>query len=327
MSDLWWDKKREERREMKGGWFWLLLLFWALIGCGQPIGSQVTFIETETATAVLEPTPTLRVSTEVVQATSVSTSLPEATAVTVPSEAAVADTGWDSLQTGLEKRVIRLEPIVSTTGSNRGAEIVYMLRVDPAHFLFDVGYAAGNPKLLAEWQAESGAQIVVNGGFFTPEQTATALVIDDNQVIGSSYVGFGGMIGIDAAGVTLLDLARQPYTGGEGFAEGMQSFPMLVLPGGELGFPADLESGRVARRTVIGIDQTGRVLLIITPRGAFTLHQLSRYLVESDFELDMALNLDGGPSSGILLQNAAGVEGYAAYTAVPLVLLVRPRVE
>jgi len=118
-------------------------------------------------------------------------------------------------------------------------------------------------------------------------------------------------------------LAQKPYEAGEPLRAGLQSFPMLVKPGGELGFPEQFEDNLPARRTVIGQDRAGRILLMVAPRGYFTLHRLSLYLTGSDLELDIAINLDGGPSSGILVANP--LEAIPSQTLLPIVILVHAR--
>jgi hypothetical protein len=103
----------------------------------------------------------------------------------------------------------------------------------------------------------------------------------------------------------------------------LQSFPLLVKPGGELGFPEPFEDNVAARRTVIAQDQEGRILFIVAPRGHFTLHRLSVYLMESDLNLDIALNLDGGPSTGILVSEPR--ELIPSQTLLPIVIFVHAR--
>ena len=103
----------------------------------------------------------------------------------------------------------------------------------------------------------------------------------------------------------------------------MQSFPLLVKPGGQLGFPAESEDNVRARRTAVAQDKEGRLVFLITPRGYFTLHQLSLYLTESDLNLEIALNLDGGPSSGIML--AEPREVIPSQVLLPIVILVYTR--
>jgi hypothetical protein len=50
---------------------------------------------------------------------------------------------------------------------------------------------------------------------------------------------------------------------------------------------------------------------------------LSAFLVQSDLELEIALNLDGGPSSGLLLADPP--QGEPALLPLPVVILVFPR--
>lgn len=230
-----------------------------------------------------------------------------------PVDAILPDTGWLQLRPGLERRQINL---ITREGGIR--ETFYLLRLDPELFRFDVAYDPGTPKSLTDWQKETGALVVVNGGFFTDSNQATGLIIVDGQPSGVSYEGFGGMLAITETGPKLQWLMQQPYDPNETISAGLQSFPMLVTPGGQMGF-AD-EDGLPARRTAIAQDTKGRILFLLANTGTFTLHEFSRYLVESDFELDVALNLDGGASTGLLL--ADPVEGVAPFTLLPSVLTV-----
>jgi len=195
-------------------------------------------------------------------------------------------------------------------------ESVTVLRLDPAYFRFDVHYRPGKPLQLEAWQMETGALLVVNGGFYTEEYFATGLVISGTAPFGSSYAGFGGMFAVTAA---------QPYDPAEPLQAALQSFPLLVRPGGELGFPD--EDGQQARRTIVAQDRAGRIHFLIANRGAFTLHGLSSYLVASDLELDVALNLDGGPSSGLLLAGEGDEPRIylPAFALLPVVIAVYPR--
>lgn len=262
--------------------------------------------------AVWPPTPTLAIL-----ATPIATPEPPRNPTSAPAPTATpsADTGWELLREGLERRQITLP---------EANETLTILRLAPEQFRWEVGYSPGRPQILADWQRQTGALLVVNGGYFTPEFTATGLIIADGQASGASYVGFGGMVVVDGAGTAALrSLADQPYNSQEEWSAAVQSFPLLVKPGGQLGFPADQEAGQRARRTVIGQDVHGRILLIIAPRGGFTLHQLSAWLTASDLELDLALNLDGGPSTGLFLADPSLT--IPAFSALPIVLLVYKR--
>jgi hypothetical protein len=65
-------------------------------------------------------------------------------------------------------------------------------------------------------------------------------------------------------------------------------------------------------------DLQGRILIIVAPRGYLSLHELARFLAESDLDLNVALNLDGGFSTGLWLR--AGEPALAPLYSPPVVL-------
>ena len=128
------------------------------------------------------------------------------------------------------------------------------------------------------------------------------------------------MVTIRADGLTLQGLVRQPYTPDPAITAALQSFPVLVQSGAA---SYSDEDGQTARRTVLAQDKNGRLLFILAPYGGFTLAQLSQWLAASDLDLDFALNLDGGSSTGLLL--AGAVEAVPAFTLLPAVITVHAR--
>jgi hypothetical protein len=231
-----------------------------------------------------------------------------------------ADTGWSSLQPGLERRLIRIYD-----DQKQQAEAVYIWRLDQKYFRMDVAYDE-RPRSLETWQKETNASVVVNGGYFSIENERyfpNGLTIVNGEASGQSYDGFGGMLAIDEDSAELRWLVEKPYNSKEQLQGALQSFPILVKPGGELGFGAERENHAKARRTVIGQDRDGRILFIIAPQGYFTLHQLSVYLTESDLNLDTAFNLDGGGSTGLLVADPREI--IPSRVLLPFVILVYPR--
>jgi hypothetical protein len=232
----------------------------------------------------------------------------------------IPDTGWSSLQPGLERRLIRI-----FNDQNQQVESVYVWRLDQKYFRMDVAFEE-RPRSLETWQKETGASLVVNGGYFSIEDEryfADGLTILDGEASGRSFEGFGGMLAINQSSAELRWLVEEPYNSSERLQAALQAFPILVKPGGQLGFGAERENHAKARRTVIAQDKDGRILFIVTPQGYFTLHQLSVYLTESDLNLDIALNLDGGGSTGILVANPREI--IPSRVLLPFVILVYPR--
>lgn len=225
------------------------------------------------------------------------------------------DTGWNPLHPGMERRTLRLF-------SDDGAQYdsIYMIRVDPAQHRFTIGYRPGSPQSLKDWQRETGALLLVNGGFFTPEFEATALMVIDGQATGRSYRRAAGMLAITEQGPELRVMPRIPYDPDESLRYALQSFPVLVQPGGLAGYRGG--DPQRARRTVIALDVQGRVVFLASHWGSFTLGGLGAFLIESDLDIDVALNLDGGASTGILLADPD--EGIPAFSLLPIVIAVYP---
>lgn len=240
----------------------------------------------------------------------------DATPSPVPTATPIPlDSGWQVLQPGLEQRTLNI------VEAGAWQESIAVLRLDPERFHFDVVYRPGQPRSLPTWQAETGALLVVNGGFYTEQYEATGLIVSEGEATGQSYEGFGGMFVVTEQGPELRSLQAQPYNPAEPFLAGLQSFPLLVKPGGTIGYPE--EDGQQARRTVLAQDTAGRFLFLVAPRGYFTLHQLSQYLVNSDLSLDVALNLDGGPSTGLLLREPSLF--VPAFVPLPAVITVEEK--
>ena len=230
--------------------------------------------------------------------TSAATFTPPSMLSVPPTIDFVPEVGWTLVQPGLEQRVIQIY-----NNQNQQVESLHIWRIDQDYFRLDVAFD-GTPKSLETWQRETNALMIVNGGFYSVENERyfpDGLTIVNGIASGRSFNGYGGMLAINGTRAELRWLVQRPYNSYESLQAALQSFPVLVQPGGELGFGAERENNVSARRTVIGQDKNGRILFIVAPQGYFTLHQLSVYLTESDLNLDIAINLDGGGSTGILV--------------------------
>jgi len=226
------------------------------------------------------------------------------------------DTGWQSLGHGIELRRL----LVELNGvSNR----LWIARVDPAGVRFRVLYDRANPRPLSEWFTGGKLLLAVNAGYFTEDYHATGLIISDGARSGQSYAGFGGMFAVQNDRVEVRWLVARPYNPTEPLRQAVQAFPMLVHSGGK---PAiDQDDGDLARRTVVGQDRQGRIVFVVSPDAFFRLKTLSAFLAASDLELDTALNLDGGPSSGILIAGHAGTLGVDSWIKIPAAIVVEAR--
>jgi uncharacterized protein YigE (DUF2233 family) len=289
---------------------WLLCLVLLLAACSQAFPPARNAGESPQDGPAIDPAllPTTQASplTELTEGQNQDASLPD-----------TPDTGWMALGQGIEGRrmlVQRPERLAP----------VHIVRLDPAAVSFRVGYAPGAPRLLAAWCSEKGVIAAINGGFFNPDYHSTALVIARGIASGTSYQNQGGMFAVDLAGtVSLRHLAEQPYTPDEPLLEAVQGWPMLINHG-QLTYTAST-AGERARRSVIAIDQAGRVLLLACPGNDFTLRGLADWLVSSDLALDAAMNLDGGSSTGLCMHTADYQERIPAFVPLPTVVQVVAR--
>ena len=234
----------------------------------------------------------------------------------------VPDSGWLFLAPGFEQRTIE----ILEDGFTQSRETIYILRLDPAFYRFEVGYQPGEPQTINAWQQASSAAVIMNANFFTPEWIATGLIISEGQIFGQSYGDFAGMVAIQDGTPAVRSLAQRPYDEAEVLSGAIQAFPMLIVDG-QQAVTAENAGAETARRSVIGQDGQGRIVLLATSKGFFTLTALSSYLINSDLDLQMALNLDGGSSTGLIWQaeSEAQFVGVRPLTPLPAVLLVYPR--
>ena len=244
------------------------------------------------------------------------------------------DTGWQLLQPGVELRQVRVEADAPSASPETGAaERLVIVRLDPTAVRFRVHYDPAEPRLVSDWAEILQPLLVVNGGYFTPENETVGLLISDGRVWGIPYDDFAGMFAVSphpgpppqgegGERVSVRWLDDRPYDPAEPLTQALMSFPVLVKPGGVMGFPADGDDGRPARRTVVAQDLQGRILFIVAPRGTLSLHEMAVFLAESDLDLDVALNLDGGFSTGLWLNVGERSVEVASRVEVPVVIEV-----
>jgi len=207
--------------------------------------------------------------------------------------------------------------------AGQSTERVTVARLDPNQVVFRVSYTPGIGYPVSGWAQQQGALLVVNGGYFTSENVAIGLTISGGVSYGVSYGDYAGMFAVTPADrVSVRWLRAWPYDPAEGLRDAVQGFPVLVRPGGEMGFPADSDDGSASRRTVVAQDRSGRILLLIAPRGFLSLRQMAVWLAGSDLDVDTALNLDGGTSSGFWMVDGPQID---SMVSVPVVIGVFAR--
>ncbi len=255
-------------------------------------------VEDTPTTALITPTPT-------------SSPTPSVTPTPVP---------WQYVARGIEARLVPINLADQPT-----TFYAYAMRIDPAHVEFRVHYDPEQPRPIDEWQTTTGAAIIFNGGFFAGNNTPVGRIVTDGQEYGyplnygEGTIGVAGVFGVIEDNVALYAIGRSSFSPrGLRFDEAVESYPMLVLPGSQPVYPT--ETGEQARRTVVGVDRQGRVIIMVSDVPVFTLHQLADWLASSDLGIDTALNLDGGRSSGIAVSLPGEIRLINSYVPVPIAI-------
>jgi uncharacterized protein YigE (DUF2233 family) len=206
---------------------------------------------------------------------------------------------------------------------------LYALRIEPSRVTFKMHYEEGQAQTIEEWQSTLGTGIILNGGFFSGGYTPVGRIVKDGVMYGfplnygEGTIGVAGLFTVLDGEVALYSIGRSSYSPrGMRFDEAVESYPVLLLPGRQPTYPT--ETGERARRTVIGLDDRGRVIVLVSDLPVFSLHELSGWLAQSDLNLDSALNLDGGRSTGIAVSLAGGSTLIPSYVPVPIVISIHP---
>jgi uncharacterized protein YigE (DUF2233 family) len=174
--------------------------------------------------------------------------------------------------------------------------------------------------------ARTGADLVVNGGFFDPDGKPVGLAISGGAALSKLGKALsGGVLASDGTRATLF--AAEGFTLPEGSRFALQCRPRLVVDG-----QANVKSddGKRAERTALCTREGGRVVEVIVVRGSDdgesagpSLHALSRHLADAGCE--SALNLDGGPSTGVAWREGERTQLLAPQKGIRHVVAFIPR--
>jgi hypothetical protein len=247
--------------------------------------------------------------------------LPPPTAASEPTPlptVSISPDGWQTIRAGVQIREMYHEPAAKSG-------LVYVVRIDPAQVDFHVRYQPDAPLRVSEWYSNSQALIVMNSSFFDQARHAVGQLTSDGVTDGQPHDRMEGAFYLTAVGAAVWPLKGWVNPPGLQIVESVESFPMLLLPGGLLN-PDIPNDARAARRTAVAVDRSGNVLFIATQNSTFTLYGLAVWLANSDLDLDTALNFDGGSSSGLAVWTPQGRWGFDSANSVPAVITVDTKV-
>ncbi len=243
---------------------------------------------------------------------------------------------WRTLRPGAEFTTFR-----GDVWCKNGPGEVVAIRLDPARVRLRVRHYSlmpeGRPLNIVEWQRRTGALAVFNAGQYYEDFSYMGLLVCDGRVVsGALHPGYKAALvaapDSGAATARVLDLTLEPLDPAHpGWREVAQSF-MLFDRSGTLRIR---KSDRIANRTVVAEDRSGR-LLVITSEGGYTLAGFAELLKATPLEISHAMCMDGGYEAELCVSadrfryasfgrwerdaDAAGSPG--ATTALPAVVTV-----
>lgn len=210
---------------------------------------------------------------------------------------------WQSLGRGLS--FTRVEVLRQGEADEVLASLA-VVKIDPASNVFRVFHHT--PQSITGWQQELKAPIVFNASYYGTDNQPVGLIIADGQALGPAnnrqmrgmFVAEPKGISPDLPRATILDLlATRVNPKSLPWTQGVQSFPLLLDYKGNIRV---LDSDKKAKRTVIATDRVGNILVFNTSNRYFTLRELAQFLKASKFDIDSALNLDGGTEAQLLIK-------------------------
>lgn len=159
------------------------------------------------------------------------------------------------------------------------------------------------PKKVSAWRQELKSNLVINGSYFTETNQPSGFYrigSKDKRVRlpePNKDKGYTGLVGIVDG---KLQLGYLPYLRLESrvieFDSAFLSFPTLLAGGKSM---VETDSNKLSSRTVVAQDKDGNIFVIMTEKGNVSLFELAQWLKNQPEKFQTAINMDGGPSSGI----------------------------
>lgn len=294
----------------------LMVCIGLLAACQDPAALASDTLPTPT----IRPTPkTAHTPTPTITSTPTLTLTPTRTPTITPQPFT-----WESIDPGISRALV---PVYMP-----GTDVlfsIYALRIDPTRTTLQVIYDR-NARFMDEWQQETNAAVVINAGFFSGLFDPIGRLITDSTLLGAPLDYGEDSIGVPGMFAVIDDIPEMFVLGrgtmsprGLQFDQAVECYPILLLPGGQPTFPE--ETGNIARRSIIGIDREGYILLIVIDQPIFSLYETARWLAVSGLNLDMALNLDGGRSTGLAVTTAGDQRIIPSGVRVPSIIAIYSR--
>lgn len=232
-----------------------------------------------------------------------------------PSEkpAASAVASWKTVSAGVD----RYECPAAVCGSRL---ILYRFAKDGFKWRF-ANRAA--PSTVEAWaKSIPSAIFVVNGIYFNADWQPTGLLVTGGQPAAGKKYEYekSGLLEL-APEVRVIDTAAEKFNLAP-MTEAGQNFPLLIKNGVAV---TAFKDAHAARRTFIGNDMSGNMLIGTTPEDAVTFVQTAKLLLATGVKWKNVLNLDGGTSTGFAARFGDWSETMNSIVQVPNIIVVEKK--
>jgi hypothetical protein len=182
-------------------------------------------------------------------------------------------------------------PIIA---DGREVDRMYLTRLDPAAFRFEVHNDPAATHSNADWQKTLGATLVINGSYYNKRGYPDTPFLSGGKQLGPvDYAARQGALVFKEGEAEIVDLRQKTWQTAFGDAhDALVSYPLL-LAGGQV--PAIKPSRWLSSRSFVAKDISGKLVFGTTTGGFFSLDRLAAFLKDAPLDLVTALNLDGGP--------------------------------
>lgn len=222
---------------------------------------------------------------------------------------------WSAITGAISRR-----EIVKKIEDNRYEMIVYRFNID------DVVMELNNtsdPLRLDEWADQLNFDLLINGGYFDENYLPTGFLAIDGDILSSKKYSpkKSGLLLIENGLPSIIDTSSADFPAISDTTSVLQSFPLLIKSGGKPGIEED--SNKLARRTVVAQSSDNTFYLIIVDQTPLSLFVMMELLLDSDLNLDVALNLDGGQSSALMTTTEDFNETLLPLTVLPQIISIK----
>ena len=195
-------------------------------------------------------------------------------------------------------------------------------RIQPeANLTWSIVTSTGGSVPLSRFADENSSRVVVlNGGYFHPDGLPSGWVQMNGSPIGTRRFD------ADKSGLVLLGDKPRLLAGTIDvhtiIPDALQSYPWLIRQG-VAAFTK--ETGQYARRTFVGVDVDGNWYVGVIPSESVTLYQLAQLILQVPTKWRDVMNLDGGPSTGLIAQMNETQDRFDSFAPVAYAIVGRRR--